>query len=534
MNKLQQRIASLLKSLNQGIYEKENETALALLAALAGESILLLGPPGVAKSMVARCLKHAFVEAQSFEYLMSRFSTPDEIFGPVSISKLKTDDQYVRVTDGYLPSADVVFLDEIWKAGPAIQNSLLTVLNEKLFRNGHTEEHLPLKLLVVASNELPAKGEGLEALWDRFLIRVICHNIENEETFQQMLVDETIGYADGGAKSEPLSEAITDLEYTLWQKESRNLPLTNDVLLAISSIRQKVQHVQMADLELPRNIYISDRRWKHIIRLLKMSAYIHGSKSVEAPLLLPLFHCLWNEPDEIPHVQRIVIEAIFSPVVNKLMDLRNAVKADLRACRAKEALSKAIRENDHRDDNLLIVDRFFYQIDNHGTGNSFVFITDFKQLPTRQSGKASMSVQGAIYADPMNPKRTIVRMSTPDLNNVIRQHHMEHVTLCRDDAHIYINGIAFKMRVKGAALLNPAAGTIGSGESISVNPLSSTHYEEDIEYLCTNLDDVKQKVQSNIFTDKSTLNAVNVYVQSLYKQIALVRADICKLLYDEV
>ena len=189
MAQLKQRIAHLIADLQKGIYEKETETSMALLAALAGENLLLLGPPGVAKSMVARRLKTAFAQATSFEYLMSRFSTPDELFGPVSIARLKTDDCYERTTTGYLPTADVVFLDEIWKAGPAIQNTLLTVMNEKLFRNGNREEQLPLKLLVAASNELPAKGEGLEALWDRFLIRLVCSNIKEEAVFRQMLCE---------------------------------------------------------------------------------------------------------------------------------------------------------------------------------------------------------------------------------------------------------------------------------------------------------------------------------------------------------
>ena len=181
------QISALLKQLSEGVFEKQHILAVALLSTVAGESIFLLGPPGTAKSLVARRLKLAFKDGKSFEYLMSRFSTPDEIFGPVSISLLKNEDRYERVVEGFLPTAHIVFLDEIWKASPSIQNALLTAINERIFQNGDKTLHLPMKALIAASNELPAEDEGLEALWDRFLVRMVSNCIQSETEFFKMI-----------------------------------------------------------------------------------------------------------------------------------------------------------------------------------------------------------------------------------------------------------------------------------------------------------------------------------------------------------
>ena len=358
-----ERFKLLLREMNRGIYEKETEISLSLLAALAGESIILLGPPGVAKSMVARQLKNAFRDAHSFEYLMSRFSTPDEIFGPVSIQKLKTSDTYERAVDGYLPTADVVFLDEIWKAGPAIQNTLLTVINEKIFRNGNREMHLPLKLLVAASNELPAKGEGLEALWDRFVIRIESRPIKMEKNFRAMLLEvksslevkseerrvkKQSSTAEGKVNSTDLFEdtisdeqigadvSISPAEYAEWSQAIDKIGVKEEVLDAISRIRKALRTVNVDEAAERRNIYVSDRRWKNIVRLLRTSAFMQDREEVDICDLLPIYHCLWQEPEERDAIRSIVIRSLFAPFADKLVEMKKALAEDIQYHRVRK------------------------------------------------------------------------------------------------------------------------------------------------------------------------------------------------------
>ena len=358
-----ERFKLLLREMNRGIYEKETEISLSLLAALAGESIILLGPPGVAKSMVARQLKNAFRDAHSFEYLMSRFSTPDEIFGPVSIQKLKSSDTYERAVDGYLPTADVVFLDEIWKAGPAIQNTLLTVINEKIFRNGNREMHLPLKLLVAASNELPAKGEGLEALWDRFVIRIESRPIKMEKNFRAMLLEvksslevkseerrvkKQSSTVEGKVNSTDLFEdtisdeqigadvSISPAEYAEWSQAIDKIGVKEEVLDAISRIRKALRAVNVDEAAERRNIYVSDRRWKNIVRLLRTSAFMQDREEVDICDLLPIYHCLWQEPEERDAIRSIVIRSLFAPFADKLVEMKKALAEDIQYHRVRK------------------------------------------------------------------------------------------------------------------------------------------------------------------------------------------------------
>ena len=197
--KLHDRIKALRDALSEGLYEKDDAVRLALLTAIAGESIFFLGDPGCAKSMIARRIVQAFKadgddKVKYFETLLNAYTTPDEVFGNVSLKGLngelpdcKDKEVYRRLTEGMLPEADIAFLDEIWKANSTILNSLLTIVNERKFHNGNKVENVPLKALFAASNEFPAKNQGLEALYDRLVLRLMISFIKDENKFFDMV-----------------------------------------------------------------------------------------------------------------------------------------------------------------------------------------------------------------------------------------------------------------------------------------------------------------------------------------------------------
>jgi MoxR-like ATPase len=270
----------------------------------------------VAESLIARRLKYRYKDAKVFEYLMSRFSTPDEIFGPVSIKKLKEEDKYERVIDNYLPKAEVVFLDEIWKAGPSIQNALLTILNEKIYRNGEEEIKVPMKALISASNELPNKDEGLEALWDRFLVRFQVENIADNNEFNKMITTTNDPYEDTVTDT----NKITDAEYNEWNKVINKIKISEHILHVIHAIRFYVIDANeriMAYNEEVQNkenkkelLNISDRRWYKIIRLLRASAFLNDREEVDLMDCFLIRYCIWNEKEQSDLVHGFVRDAL--------------------------------------------------------------------------------------------------------------------------------------------------------------------------------------------------------------------------------
>lgn len=281
-----ERIKELMIAISYQVFEKEEIFRLSMLALLGNESIFLLGKPGIAKSLISRRLKFAIKGGRNFEYLMSKFSTPEEIYGPIDLRYLK-EGQYIRMIDGYLPSCNVAFLDEIWKAGPSIQNTLLTIINEKIFRNGGKDLKVPMKLLISASNELPAEGEGLEALFDRFIIRYIAKPLTEKENFEQLLDGESSLDVDVDPN---LQFSIEEID--AWQKQAKQVKIGSQTMDFIHYFRKKILK------ETNGEAYISDRKWKKISGLMKTSAFFNGRTETDIPDLFIIPYCIWDNEEE--------------------------------------------------------------------------------------------------------------------------------------------------------------------------------------------------------------------------------------------
>jgi len=296
-----QQMQQLRQDLAAQFPERREVIEGTLYALLSSESILLLGPPGTGKSSLARAVAQAF-GARYFERLLTKFTTPEEIFGPVSLKALEND-RYTRVTTDRLPEAEIAVIDETFKANSAILNSLLTLMNERLFHNDDGQPTpCPLVTLFGASNELP-EGNELEALFDRFLLRYELSYLLRPSNLRAILT--------APDPTSPASMTMDNLRAA--QAEVLTIAITDETLDALLAIREACK---------AEGIVASDRRWKKSARA---SAYLAGESKTSPEDLSLLTDCLWREPKERPKLARLVGK-LADPVGSQALEILDAAR----------------------------------------------------------------------------------------------------------------------------------------------------------------------------------------------------------------
>lgn len=291
MERTLEKLKKLRSDLKSRYFERDDVIDGAFCALLTGSHLLLIGPPGTAKSQLANEICRKITGARYFQWLLTKFTTPEELFGAVSLKGLEND-EYRRVTSGKLPEAHIAFLDEVFKASSSILNTLLTIMNERIFYNGTEKVRIPLISLFGASNELPSEEDELEALYDRFLLRYVVDYIKEDFRFLKMLNTGNEISEDGVITSEELDSC---------REEAERVKLPSNILKLISRIRKELAK---------KGITPSDRRYKQSVSLLKSRAYLEGRSEVSEDDLRFLENVLWREPGEKAEIQSVIHQSL--------------------------------------------------------------------------------------------------------------------------------------------------------------------------------------------------------------------------------
>ncbi|HEX2909878.1 MAG TPA: AAA family ATPase [Chloroflexia bacterium] len=297
--------------LNTVLIERVEAVRAALVALVAGQNIVLLGPPGCGKSLIVTELAKRIRENHPggngstgltcFTLLMTKYTDPDEVFGPVSLTALKNDERRRTLTHK-LPEAHFAFLDEVFKANSAVLNALLTVLNEREFDNGGVARlKLPLISLFGASNEMP-EGRELEAFWDRFLLRLVINPV-SDAGFQKL-----VNLLTTPPVTPTAFLGLTDLHSL--QAQARQITFSASVRATYLKLRKELG---------AKGIFASDRRWGQCLLLLQAHALIEGRQTVEEDDLVILDHALWNTPEQRADIKK-QIGQLANPAVAKAIE----------------------------------------------------------------------------------------------------------------------------------------------------------------------------------------------------------------------
>jgi MoxR-like ATPase len=299
ITRLSTQFQQIARVLNTHFLDKQEIIRLLVISAVAGEHMVIVGPPGTAKSALIREFAR-LLDARYFEYLLTRFTEPNELFGPVDIKEFR-EGRYTRRTENTLPEAEIVFLDEIFKSNSAILNSLLHIINERKFSNGPQVVPVPLISMYAASNEVP-NDESLGAMFDRFLLRVLSGNLDSyhfHELMTRGVANEVRTMTGRDGLMKPIITARDLL--SLQRHFDRFMVFPEDFMAKYKGLVFQIRS---------EGITVSDRRAVKLLKLFAASAVFDGRTQVTDGDFFILRH-IWNNLD-----QAELLEEIVNPVVD--------------------------------------------------------------------------------------------------------------------------------------------------------------------------------------------------------------------------
>ncbi|RII20363.1 ATPase RavA [Streptomyces sp. YIM 130001] len=330
-----ERLRSVTAELSDLFYERDDVIRTLTVAMLAGQHSLVIGPPGTAKSELARELTGRIEGANYWEILLSKFTAPTRMFGPIDVAALSRG-EYRQVFDGRATTAHIAFIDEIFKCSTAALNETLGLLNERIYHpeNGGEPIRCPLISAITASNELPA-GDDSAAIYDRLLVRLEVGYLADPSNFAG-LVRSAVSSAAAATRT---TVQLAELQHAV--AEAVPAVVVPDAIVdALCTLRAALRREELI---------ASDRRWRQSVRLLQASAFLDGRESVDSSDLSVLTHVLWDSPAQRPTVEREVLQLV-NPDAREALDLADAIdeletELEARTGQSREALSDwAIRE----------------------------------------------------------------------------------------------------------------------------------------------------------------------------------------------
>ena len=375
------KLEEIRQALNSKFFERENEVEGILVALLSRQHMLMIGPAGTAKSALSVELAKIVQGTEYFQWLLTRFSTPEEVFGPLSLKDLEKG-IYKRNTITKLPEANLAFLDELFKANSAILNSLLTLINERLFYNDGTPVKVPLISVIGASNEYPEEGEGLEALFDRFLLRYELDYIAEETNFVSMMK---------GTGQHQVMPSMTMEELVQLQFFSDMVTIPDDVYETLSEIRNALRD---------EGIRPSDRRFKQSLSVLQARALLNQRQVVQVYDLVILENVLWETVDQkevVSTITRKHSQDVVTQVLSSIQNEANEVFYSIRQDHSPEAGMEATQKM-----SVLVADLNKLKSDNQSRKAD---IDALLEKVTSMEHEILDTILEPWYFDPQNEKR---------------------------------------------------------------------------------------------------------------------------------